>query len=96
MSKHTVSMDDATWDAMVERAGRIGLDRDGKALSVSAYLRELHERYGQSFQFAAPGERAGKLPSVDDVIGILNEQSTRTDAQQHGRVGGCWTGGVRR
>lgn len=44
MSKHTISMDDATWDAMVERAGRIGLDRDGRALSVSAYIRELHEQ----------------------------------------------------
>lgn len=79
MSKHTISMDDATWDAMVERAGRIGLDRDGRALSVSAYIRELHQRYGKSFELAAPGERKpDNLPSVDDVIGILG---TDTDWQ---------------
>ena len=44
MSKRTISVPDATWAEMISRAGRIGLDRDGRALSVSAYIRELHEQ----------------------------------------------------
>lgn len=59
---------DDLWSRLTSEAGTVGVRERGKAYSASEYACKL----------LRTGMGLDNLPSVDDVIGILNDDSTAT------------------